>query len=286
MRLIFELTQKCNMRCKYCHADKTSTKSLSIETVESTCREVDSQSNIAYITLTGGESFVFSNIEEAIEISHKYTDHILLLTNGVLLDENKYINILKKHNVEVQVSLDSISSHYHDEVRGNQKRIVNNILNLRKSTDLEIGIVCVISGKNILEIPKLISFCDKYSLGLDFELIDIDLSSELSLEHLSQAEISYMLKMLLPWGNKEENRIKYKLFQIVFKKKDFKPSKCLGCRNTILVLSDGTICTCFHNKNMQYGNVSDPNSISNAIKGMKEILEVDCFSYRCIGNFF
>lgn len=286
MRLIFELTQKCNMRCKYCHADKTNPNALSIDTIENVCKEVSNYGDIAYITLTGGESFVYNHIEDAVSIAHKYTSHILLLTNGLLLDNEKYLNLLKKFNIEVQISLDSIRSNYHDEYRGNQTRIINNILDLKRTTNLEMGIVCVISSKNITEIPELISFSDQHSLGLDFELMDIDRSSDLSLEHLSQEEIGYMLKMLSHWGKKDVNRIKYKLFKVLFEKKCFKPSKCFGCRNTILICSDGTVCTCFHNKSMQYGNVSDLRSINNAITKMKDIFEVDCFSYRCIGNFF
>lgn len=286
MRIIFELTQKCNMKCKYCHAEKNVSGFLSLETIKKVCEEVSLISKIDYITFTGGESLLYCDLDEAIRVAHEYTNNILILTNGVLLDNEKIVNLLSEYEVEVQVSLDSVVSNYHDTVRGNKEKIINNILTLKKTTSLNIGVVCVISSKNYSEISNMISFCKENSLGLDFELMDIDKSSKLSLDHLSKSEIFFMLKNLLPWGEEKCNILKYKLFQVLFLKEDFKPSKCIGCRNTVLIHLDGTVSSCFHNGDMQYGNIEDNNCILNAIEKMKKIYEVNCFSFRCIGDFF
>ncbi|MBS5934242.1 MAG: radical SAM protein [Clostridiales bacterium] len=286
MRIIFELSQKCNMKCKYCHAEKNILEYISLEEIERVCEEVFAQSKIDYITFTGGESLLYSDLDKAIQIARKYTNHILLLTNGLLLDNEKIVSFLSEYGVEVQVSLDSVVSDYHDIVRSNKDKIISNILKLRKSTSLEIGIVCVISSMNTKEIPELISFCKENSLNLDFELMDIDKTNNLSLERLSEREISEMLENLSPWGEEEQNMLKYKLFKVLFSKKDFKPSKCFGCRNTVLIRSSGIVGSCFHNTEMQFGNLKDSNILLNTTKKMKEIYEVDCFSFRCIGDFF
>ncbi|MGP1433376.1 MAG: radical SAM protein [Catonella sp.] len=286
MRIIFELTQKCNMRCKYCFAEKNSLEYISLEDIERVCEEVSAQSKIDYVTFTGGESLLYSDLDKAIQIAQKYTNHILLLTNGLLLNNEKIISFLSKYGVEVQVSLDSVVSNYHDIVRGNKDIIISNILKLRNSTSLTIGIVCVISSMNTKEIPKLISFCKANSLSLDFELIDIDKANDLSLECLSDREISEMLENLSPWGEREQNILKYKLFKILFSKKNFKPSKCFGCRNTVLIRSNGIVSSCFHNTKLQFGNLKNSSIILNAMQKMKKIYEVDCFSYSCLGSFF
>ena len=285
MRLIFELTQLCNMQCRYCKADK-SDESLSIDVLEKVCNVIHARNRIDYITLTGGEPLLYRHLDKAIAICNKYTSNILLLSNGLLIDGKEIINLLCKYDVEVQISLDSIATPYHDKFRGNQKRIIDNILKLKKSTDLEIGIVCVISRGNILEIPRLIEFCEKYEMGLDFELIDVDFCSELSLEHLTREDVLEMLKFLKPWGRNENNKMKYHLFKLSLQRNKYKPSICIGSRNTIVIHSDGTLSNCFHNKEIRYGNSMHSLSIYHALEGMKKKRDLNCFSHRCIGDFF
>lgn len=98
---------RCNISCHYCYQD--SVRSTSIPG-----REYDLEAIKAAVlakggpfTLFGGEPLLIpkSDLEELLRWGSEQFGHTTIQTNGVLLDE-EHIDLFKKHNVTVGLSLD------------------------------------------------------------------------------------------------------------------------------------------------------------------------------------
>lgn len=136
LSLTFKLTEKCNMRCKYCtysdHYKYTlpySDKGLDFETAK---KAVDmymklfaqnSNKNIRkapYFTFYGGEPLIGYNvmveIVEYINVKYgEYKPNFLITTNGLLLNSDR-AKFLKENNFYVSISVDGYKEN-HDRNR-------------------------------------------------------------------------------------------------------------------------------------------------------------------------
>ncbi|MBQ8490093.1 MAG: radical SAM protein [Pseudobutyrivibrio sp.] len=285
MRLTFELTQKCNMNCVYCNAEKSDESCQSLEVIEQVCKEFSEKDKIDYIALTGGESLLYKDFGEAVDLVSKYTEHILILTNGLLLNDERVLQVIKKYNVEIHVSVDSIHSDYHDRVRGHRDKILNNIQQIKNEVHVPIALVCVLSRYNVSEIRDINVYCKENGFNLEFELLNIDNSSELSIEKLTPKEIQRVVEDLEEWANDFNNHVKYRLLKVVLQNRNFTPSVCYGCKNNYIVFADGNVGPCFLNKSLMYGNVRDKDFFLTAVEKNKRNYDGACFSYKCLGNY-
>ncbi len=121
-QIVFEVTEKCNLACKYCAYgsfytgfDKRVNKSLNTEYAKNLIKYIFSNKDMVsqqHITISfyGGEPLLnIGFIEEIVNFCKKHTTKNQVLkftmtTNGTLL--NKYIKFLVKHNFEVLISID------------------------------------------------------------------------------------------------------------------------------------------------------------------------------------
>lgn len=110
------LTGKCPLSCQYCDAsDLMRTRP---EPTEADVRRI-AASVLSYnplaVVLTGGEPLQSQYLEECIELLHGQTG-IVVDTNGLYLDR-RHIELFKKYNVVVRVSLDSPRPDINDKLR-------------------------------------------------------------------------------------------------------------------------------------------------------------------------
>ena len=158
--MVVNLTNQCNLRCKYCFTDHNSRK-MSLNTLKQAIKFGTEKCSVKRITFFGGEPMLeFENLikpivkwveEEKIDISFGMT------TNGTLLDEEK-IKWLFEHNIGFLLSIDGNkeSQDYNrpqingegsfDLVQNNLKTILNYFPNITfRST------VTPFSAKNLVQ---------------------------------------------------------------------------------------------------------------------------------------
>lgn len=130
-KMILLLTEKCNLRCRYCYMDygnldnKENPGNIDIKKVKSTIDSIFSKykNGVGYIQFFGGEPLLaFSEICGIIEhISMKCTETDCelpkygIVTNGMLLDKEK-MEYFSQNRVQVMVSIDGNRA-LHDAVR-------------------------------------------------------------------------------------------------------------------------------------------------------------------------
>ncbi len=173
--LRISLTDKCNLRCKYCmpqggikHLDHS--EIISLEEVAYTVK-VMAKLGVRRVRLTGGEPLVRKNITKLISDIKKIDgiERISLTTNGVLLGDN--IDKLKEAGLsDVNISLDTLDREVFKNLTG-----VDGLNKVLKSIDLAIEkgltpkINCVpILGWNDSELVKMAELARDKNLDVRF----------------------------------------------------------------------------------------------------------------------
>ena len=140
--LRLSITDRCNLRCKYCMPEKgikliDRQELLTYEEIINAVRLL-SELGIKKIRLTGGEPLIRDDILDLIKEIKKIEGitNISLTTNGVFL--NKYLDQLYKFGIErINISLDTLDSKkYRDITRGGEISTVLNTI----SNSIKIGL--------------------------------------------------------------------------------------------------------------------------------------------------
>ena len=113
LALHFEMTGRCNLRCKHCYnIDYLESKSDDLNT-EQIKKIIDKSIELGCedIGLSGGEPFARKDILEIINYCKDYPIHIL--TNGLLITDDiiRKLNSIDNLLLEFRISLDGLESH-------------------------------------------------------------------------------------------------------------------------------------------------------------------------------
>ncbi len=172
--LRLSVTDRCDLRCKYCmpkgFRDFSAPQEwLNFDEIEKTV-SLFAQAGIEHLRITGGEPLVRENIDQLIQrlsIIPGIKD-LSLSTNAVRLE--KYAERLKQAGVQrLNVSLDSLDEHRYAEITGGGK--LSKVLNgLQQAKQLGLGpikINCVLmKGFNEDEIDQMLEYCAKHGFTL------------------------------------------------------------------------------------------------------------------------
>ncbi|MGM0379057.1 MAG: GTP 3',8-cyclase MoaA [Bacillota bacterium] len=174
--LRISVTDRCNLRCKYCMPDGNIDliKDKEILDFDEIIKIVKTAAKLGVnkVRLTGGEPLVRKNIDKLIKKikSIKNIDEIGLTTNGILLKE--LAKDLKLAGLDrVNISLDTLDSNKFKEITGFDKfnNVISGINEAKKVglTPIKINTV-IMKGVNDLEIDKFINMAIKHKLIIRF----------------------------------------------------------------------------------------------------------------------
>lgn len=164
----FDITNKCNLRCKHCYNYSGEHNRKSKELSDTEIKKI--LSDICTFTpqticICGGEPLLRKDLLlECIKlIKEKSINKTLVnfVSNGYLLNE-RMAKSLKKAGVDlVQISLDGASSETHDWLRNREgafDKAVAAIRNL-KNNDITVAVAFTPTQKNSKDICKLLDLC-------------------------------------------------------------------------------------------------------------------------------
>lgn len=132
----------CNLACKHCHvgAGTNSTEIMGKDTLDA-CLKVYIENDFKTLDITGGAPEMNPNFQWFIEEASKFSSHIIVRTNLVILLEEEYKHILEfyaKHKVEIVASLPYYSAKDANRQRG-EMVFERSIEVLKKLNDLGYG---------------------------------------------------------------------------------------------------------------------------------------------------
>ncbi len=175
--LRISVTDRCNLRCRYCMPEEGIEHKLNhmgILSLENVARivKIATQVGIKKVRLTGGEPLVRKNITKLIEYisSLEPIDDIALTTNGILF--NNMAKDLKKAGLKrVNFSLDSLVPEKFNYItrNGNVDNVIKSIFSALELDMQPVKInTVVIKGFNDTEILSLAKLAYDYPLHVRF----------------------------------------------------------------------------------------------------------------------
>lgn len=278
-RLVLNISNACNMQCKYCYANGgtygSDERLMSIEILEKTLNLFYNKFDvIESIQLFGGEPAL--NIE-AIDYTcnyvkqHNKSTSIGMVTNGTALTDD-LIEIIVKNNITVTVSIDCIE--LHDSLRpfnsgkGTYEIIKNNIKKLRESVgeprQFEVTYTKMHDNKDI-SISKLLESLKK-DLGEDVAAHVAPVCTNNPTYELDNPErfvdsVNDYFKYI---GTEKEMHYSFvDRFLNVFKDRQIQNTYCGGGIGTLAVAANGDLYPCFYfvdNNEFIIGNVKKNSS--------------------------
>lgn len=170
-RILLELTNACNLRCKMCgrSAINFTINSFDLSYLD---KLKDALEHAEEVALFGwGEPLVYSKFSEILELLDKYNVRKYFVTNGMLL--NKFTDEIFKHKVDIiTISLDGASPETNDRIRlgGKFQTVINNTSAIvkekrRRGVDYPyMNFVFTTMKSNYKEIPEMVRLTKKIGL--------------------------------------------------------------------------------------------------------------------------
>jgi radical SAM protein with 4Fe4S-binding SPASM domain len=162
--VVFEPTQRCNLRCKMCHQDRVALGKQGELTLDQIVAFFDRNTKLQKVSLIGGEIFVRRDMIAMIRHLNR-NRNIVLSTNGTLVG-NVEIEALRscKRIFTICISLDGTKA-VHDSIRrvdGAYDKAIRTIENL--APFLPVTVNCVILDENLECFTEVVDICA--SLGV------------------------------------------------------------------------------------------------------------------------
>ena len=156
--LFFEITDRCNLRCKHCGSSCTAEGNmLSTEDIETTLRQLDSRRTV--ICLTGGEPMLHPDFFGIAELVHSMGFRWGMTTNATLIDSSAAARLKECGMGSVSVSLDGLEAS-HDALRQRRGafRLAVSGIEALMSAGLKPQVTSVFHKGNIDELEPMYSF--------------------------------------------------------------------------------------------------------------------------------
>lgn len=258
--LRISLTDRCNLRCKYCMPEKGINKfchndMLTLEEIYEIAKSFV-ELGIDKIRFTGGEPLVRSGIVDLISKISKLEGikDLAMTTNGILLKD--MAKDLKKAGLNrVNISLDTLDEGKYKEITrgGDLKKVLDSIEEAKTVglTPIKINTV-LIGGFNDDEIESLVRLTEREEIDLRFiELMPIGQASNWAEEKfISNNLILEKVKELEPVPREDISSpaVYYKLPNGKGKVGIINPISCKFCENCnrVRLTSKGELKLCLH----------------------------------------
>lgn len=285
-----QVTNGCNLRCKYCYANSSSSEDdITLDEIKSLLDELKKK-NFNKIVITGGEPLVRKDILEIIELCSGY-GRVQLLTNGTLGDRALYQKIMDSVEI-IQISLDSYSEEIHDSNRG------------EGTFHKAIGTLEMLSGINSAKIAVAMTPTPEYMADLT-EMIKMCLSLNIVNIHVNRfvpygrARKSYTdmlnMKEFYKWADegyaflfqkyieaKKQNKIFNFNLDIVsdLRLNVFSRSRKCSCginENILSIAYDGSVflCPSLHNNKLKLGSIREDTILSIIDQAKEKLGEIN-----------
>lgn len=163
---VFEVTAKCNLRCKHCHASGGEGYPLGELDTNGAIKVIENLTTVKEfrtLVFTGGEPLVRGDIYKLMQHASSLGFNIVIATNGYFIDKITAKRMTKSGVIGAAISLDSLNPEKHDAfrgVKGSWKAAIRGMKNvLEAGMYLQVNIT--VSKINIDELPDLINYIDK-----------------------------------------------------------------------------------------------------------------------------
>jgi radical SAM protein with 4Fe4S-binding SPASM domain len=256
--VLFEITQKCNLRCTHCYNfDRTTdnrppqlSQELSSAEIIRVIDEVI-EAGCWNLGFSGGEALVHPDIFKFIEHARAHSLQVTVKTNGVLLTPERVKRMADLGVHRVWVSIYGADSETHDYVTAVQSSFEKSIKGCEEVAEagMMLTIASVLTRKNVKQVGQIKALAER--LNANFVM-----TPEVTVRHdgtdSSRAHIP----------NREDTRETFSDHHDFFVgRADFNPERLLQCacaQQKCAITATGDVYPCI-NAPLKAGNVRDTN---------------------------
>lgn len=174
----FEITGRCNMKCRHCRAWQDPQEDMTLETVQKVLDFAVSEAcSEMRFTISGGEPLLHPKLFEILEmiskkvdsVKGKEIDHTVITTNGLLLNE-KLIKKLEQTSLGelfIQISIDGHTEEIHDNFRNTSGAFKQAMkaLELLKKSKLTTSVRATMTPETVADAEEIIKLARKYNVS-------------------------------------------------------------------------------------------------------------------------
>ncbi|MGA1825081.1 MAG: radical SAM/SPASM domain-containing protein [bacterium] len=163
LRLQLEITNRCNLQCKFCynHSGPSNEHELEASELERILDEII-ELEVLEIVLTGGEIFLKPDkLFFVLDRLQRGNISMHMVTNGWFITE-EIADRLKSYNImSIQISIDGFNEKVHDGQRGvagSWRRALNS-LRILSDRDFYTAVACVMMKENWRQMSTFLDLC-------------------------------------------------------------------------------------------------------------------------------
>lgn len=210
----WELTWKCNQRCKYCNLPYLSKNELTTPEILQVIDEM-ALAGTKIISFSGGEPLIRKDLKIILKHTKMKRIKVMLVTNGANVAALKkilnYIDILK-------ISFDGKEA-THDYLRkkGSHLKVVASI-NLAKKYRIETVINTTLTMYNYDQIEYIVNFAKEHNIKVKFQFVNKLLARGKNINRLILRKITYKetITKLIALKNKNDKYIANSLYGLKY----------------------------------------------------------------------
>ncbi|WP_124040921.1 radical SAM/SPASM domain-containing protein [Clostridium perfringens] len=278
--LYLEIISLCNKQCLYCYNKENISKYeiIDVKNIEEIIKQCDPKF-LEGIILSGGEPFLYENIEEIFILCKKYNLKVAIVSNGSLID-NKKAKMLSKYNINIQFTIDGYNAELNNLTRGkNSFESQISALELLRKNNFKgfLNIRTNLWSKNLSykNIKGIVEICEKFEV-LRLDLVEAKKNGSFN-EILLESDYK-KVKSIIDKLNTKVN--------IVYER-DIEEFKCeldkdlMNIEFGLRISANGDVFPCqyFLDKQFSIGNIYH-NTLEEIIYGDKNKKIIDLISLR------
>ncbi len=165
MRVMWEITSRCNMHCRHCFATPSPERDLPLSTVLDILRSM-ADAGVRKVAITGGEPLMRDDALRILSYIAELGMLPKLLTNGVLIDRAVVEHLAAIDGIEVSVSIDGATAKTHDSIRrcrGAFDRVMQSLRLLAEYPAVQLNTTCVVTSLNQGDLPQIVEIARSFS---------------------------------------------------------------------------------------------------------------------------
>lgn len=167
LRVMFELTYRCNFHCKHCYVPYNYRKKGELKTKE-VFSVLDELKNIGcfYLGFTGGEPFIREDIMQILWYAKRKGFEVIIYTNGSLIDKTIAEELKRIRVNKADITIPAMRKAAFERISGvsGSREKVFAAINLLRENKVALGFKTCVLKENESEIKDIRNFA--YSLGV------------------------------------------------------------------------------------------------------------------------
>jgi radical SAM protein with 4Fe4S-binding SPASM domain len=160
MALDVYLTNACNLHCRYCfNLDREDAPRVPLDDICAILEAAYKRGN-RYVSVTGGEPFLYKQIFEVLDFAHGLGYWINILSHGGLLDAARIERLKPYWRLRIRISLDGPDRETHDLLRG-AGTFDNTMskIDMLVASGVNVGVGVTVSEHNLGSVEDMLRLC-------------------------------------------------------------------------------------------------------------------------------